>query len=107
MQNEELSQTITSALDFLKKLNSETVVKVCFIKKDGTEREMVCTINFKLIPKRLQPKGNLDLARIVKEITDGHVRVFDINKQEWRIVNTKTTKWLEVEGLPRFNVKLG
>lgn len=51
---------------------------VNFTKKDGTEREMLCTlIN---IPSDKAPKESEDKPEYSKEA----IRVFDIEKQEWR-----------------------
>lgn len=105
--NSEMQKTITTAVEFLNKLRVDGIVTVCFIKKDGSERVMKCTLNFKRIPKKFHPKNDLDLGRIVHEIaTMGHVRVFDLDENEWRIVNTKTTKWLQVDETPRYNVSI-
>lgn len=59
----------------LKDDNRSTVVT--FKKKDGTIRKMKCTRNLKLIPEEQHPStgvGDSDTA----------IRVFDLEKQEWR-----------------------
>jgi hypothetical protein len=63
---------------FIKSLLREGDVKVTFIKKDGTERVMECTLKEKSIPEDKQPKGE------GPEKTKDVVAVFDIEKQEWR-----------------------
>lgn len=52
--------------------------KVTFVKKDGTEREMLCTLKENLIPEEMKPKGT------GKEKNDDVLAVFDVEKQEWR-----------------------
>jgi hypothetical protein len=55
-------------------------VKVNFTKKDGTSRDMLCTlIN---IPSEKQPKAK-DPEDEVKYTVEA-LRVFDVEKQEWR-----------------------
>jgi hypothetical protein len=62
-------------LGVLKDDNKSTVVT--FKKKDGTIRKMHCTRNPTLIPEDQHPKN---------ESTESStsIRVFDIEKQEWR-----------------------
>ena len=43
-------------LNLSKKLQ-EHWVQVLFTKKDGTEREMICTTNLSLIPDKFHPKA--------------------------------------------------
>ena len=54
--------------------------KVAFTKKDGTKREMLCTLNMDSVPSEHHPKtdGNAT-AR-----TNESVRVFDLEKEAWR-----------------------
>lgn len=55
---------------------------VVFTKKDGTEREMRCTLNPSLIPQEKQPK--LSESEEGSSTVGSAVRVFDLDKQEWR-----------------------
>ena len=55
---------------------------VVFTKKDGTEREMRCTLNPSLIPKEKYPQSTV--SEESSSATGSTVRVFDIEKQEWR-----------------------
>jgi len=72
-------------------INSE--VTVTFTKADGTDREMLCTLDHSRIPfKPLAPTtSTAPVDGIVREskkpqkAPDPHsLRVFDIEKQEWR-----------------------
>lgn len=51
---------------------------VTFIKKNGEERVMKCTQNLSNIPVDFHPTG------FGPAYTDMQVRVFDLDKQEWR-----------------------
>jgi len=55
------------------------IVDVTFIKKDGTERLMKCTLNPELLPK-VEIKED---AKPRKESTTS-LKVFDTEKNEWR-----------------------
>lgn len=54
----------------------ELIVK--FIKKDGTERTMRCTLNLDKVPEELLPKGT---KTVTNDLTK---RVFDLDKNAWR-----------------------
>ena len=58
---------------------------VTFTKKDGTERDMQCTLVSTKIPTDKQPTTTIGLEEETNRQIDGSaVRVFDIEKQEWR-----------------------
>jgi len=52
-------------------------VRIKFTKKDGTERDMLCTLAESKIPEDKKPKSDTT-------ITDDVLRVFDLEKQDWR-----------------------
>ena len=62
-------------------------VTVTFTKKDGTERVMRCTLQPELLPK-VELKEN---AKPRKESTTS-MRVFDLDKNEWRSFTIKGVK---------------
>jgi hypothetical protein len=75
--------------DWVKSLAQVTEVKVEFLKADGTLREMRCTLNPDKLPPLPVVTGPVD--GIVKESkkprkeADPHsLRVFDLDKNEWR-----------------------
>lgn len=63
---------------WLRNLLSEGVVGVIFTKKDGTEREMNCTLDFKMIPEDAMPKNSNRAS------PKDSLAVFDVEKGEWR-----------------------
>ena len=79
--------------DWVKGLLINSEINVTFTKADGTEREMLCTLDRSMIP--VQPMtpttGTAPVDGIVRESKkprkepDPHsIRVFDVEKQEWR-----------------------
>lgn len=74
--------------DWVKSLLQKGAVTVTFIKADGTDREMLCTLNPEQLPEPNVPVGSVE--GIVKESKqrkqpDEHsLRVFDLDKKEWR-----------------------
>ena len=81
-----MAETLNSVISFLKLIRSEKEVNVKFIKKDGTERIMKCTLDFQRIPKDQQPKG-IDLVKLLTKIQKNKMlSVYDLEKKEWRTV---------------------
>lgn len=66
-------------------------VTVTFTKKDGTERVMKCTLEESQLPK-VELKEN---ATPRKESTTS-MRVFDLDKNEWRSFVIKSVKRVEI-----------
>jgi hypothetical protein len=64
--------------DWLLSLLRSEVVELTFIKKDGSERIMTCTLAEQTIPAENVPKGT-DRAK-----NDEAVAVFDLENNGWR-----------------------
>jgi len=73
--------------EWLRELLSESVVKVTFTKKDGSERVMNCTLSENLIPKApihaTNTNNPIDFPKTRKISTEVQP-VFDIEAQSWR-----------------------
>jgi len=68
-------------------INSE--VTVTFVKADGTDRDMLCTLDHSRIPvsiaKPISIDGIVRESKKPRKEPDPHsIRVFDMEKQEWR-----------------------
>ena len=48
---------------------------------------MNCILNFKRIPKEMHPK-KLNIRRMIDDIKNNRIRVFDIEKNDWRMILT-------------------
>lgn len=66
--------------DYLKQALLDDVVEVLFVKKDGTERRMVCTLKPDLLPVQT------DLEEAVQKKTPNPdvLAVWDLENQGWR-----------------------
>ena len=71
--------------DSLIKLLHEQDMIITFTKKDGTVREMQCTLAEDIITEDNRPKGEVE----VRDNGDT-IRVFDIEKDAWRSFNYST-----------------
>jgi hypothetical protein len=74
--------------DWVRSLLKKDTVTVTFVKADGTEREMRCTLRPEKLPPAPVTTGSVDgIVRESKERKqpDEHsLRVFDLDKSEWR-----------------------
>ena len=68
------------ANDFLKEKLRESILSVVFVKKDGTERKMRCTLREDLIPT-LQEATTTAQNRVR---SDESLAVWDLEKDGWR-----------------------
>jgi len=68
MNREQLIETLSSK-----------VLNVTFEKKDGTLREMTCTLDEGMIPEEKRPKGTGE-----RKVNEEVLSVFDLNIKEWR-----------------------
>ena len=75
-------------------LHDESTKNLCvvFTKKDGTAREMFCTLSESRIPADKQPKSQASDSETAGQGNDSAVRVFDTEKQEWRSFRWDTVK---------------
>lgn len=98
MMNSDVLNTIYSEMDekdqkeFRKWLGGvlkTNKVSLTFIKKDGTERKMSCTLLENLIPQEFAPKNS------GKTKSEESLAVFDLEKQGWRSFRWDSVKRIE------------
>jgi hypothetical protein len=75
--------------DWIKSLLQKSTITVTFVKADGTVRDMNCTLNWDFIPtdaiKPTPVDGIVKESKKPRKEPDPHsLRVFDVEKQEWR-----------------------
>ena len=82
---------------WLKGLLHDDITKdlcVTFTKKDGTEREMYCTLSESRIPADKQPKSGVEEAANSPTVGSA-LRVFDTVTNEWRSFRWDSIKRVE------------
>jgi len=77
--NEDNELVITR--EYLIELLQNNVITVRFTKKDGTAREMLCTLKQGKLPRREVTEGK---DRPNKEPNQDIIPVFDMEKKAWR-----------------------
>lgn len=81
-KNEQHAFTTPEGQQWLKGLLHDDITKdlcITFTKKDGTERQMHCTLSENRIPTDKQPKTQQSASD-----SGSALRVFDTDKGEWR-----------------------
>ena len=69
-----------SANNFLKRKLHDNILSVTFVKKDGTERKMLCTLRDDMIPALQETQE----ATQKRTRSDEAVAVWDLEKNAWR-----------------------
>lgn len=80
----------------VRELLHEQKMTITFIKKDGTERKMLCTLAENKIPSEKTPKKS------GKTQSDDSIAVFDLEKQDWR-----SFRWDSVKKIGEINFSQG
>ncbi len=94
-----MSDTINSAIEFLKRIRYVDSVRIEFIKMDGSKRLMRCTLNFNNIPSKDKPKS-VSLDKILTNIEKhGILHVYDLDVMAWRSVKFQNVKWVEIQNI--------
>jgi hypothetical protein len=71
--------------DWIKSLLQKSAITVTFTKADGTDREMLCTLDVTKLPPVAAPvDGIVKEAKERKKPDEHSLRVFDLEKNEWR-----------------------
>ncbi|NBX48916.1 DUF2693 domain-containing protein [bacterium] len=69
-----------SHITTLRNMLKSQVLSVTFLKKDGTERTMKCTLNPELLPLQ----EDLENAVQKKKPSEESIAVWDLEKEAWR-----------------------
>jgi hypothetical protein len=74
-------------------------VRIGFIKQDGSERTMFCTLKEEKIPKDQLPKQSImqlfeDSVQTIEEFKS--LKIFDLEKMEWRQFVFDRLVWIRV-----------
>jgi hypothetical protein len=71
--------------DWIKSLLQKGAITVTFTKADGTDREMLCTLDLTKLPPVAAPVDGIVKESKQRKKPDEHsLRVFDLEKNEWR-----------------------
>ena len=89
MTDKKLTFSTKKEKDWLRTLLREHVIGITFIKNDGSERLMKCTLSESKIPSEFTPKGSK------KAKSDEVLPVFDVENKGWRSFHWDSIKNIE------------
>lgn len=69
-----------------------SIASITFLKVDGTERKMKCSLNPKFLPEQLDMEEYISK----KNKNDSVIAVWDIEKEGWRSFRVDSVKEFEV-----------
>jgi len=71
--------------DYLKLLLSTKLLRIIFTKKDGTDRDMLCTLREDILREHLPEYDETKIIETQERmIATGTIPVWDIEKEAWR-----------------------
>ena len=82
--------------DWVKSLLQKGPVMVTFVKADGTEREMKCTLSHDFLPAT-PASTTLTESKPRKQPDEHSLRVFDLDKYEWRSFRYERVRKISAE----------
>ncbi len=77
----------------IQELKNSTAI-ITFVKKDGGERKMVCTLDIEQMPK-IEPKPSVESDKKPRASNPEVLPVFDIEAQAWRSFRLDSIKNVE------------
>ena len=92
----------------IKKMLHEGAVEVNFVKADGTDRKMYCTLSKKILEDNdALPKGAVNKDGSKRKVSQDCIRAFDLEKKAWRSFRLDSVKsfcglsesWMKERGL--------
>jgi WYL_2, Sm-like SH3 beta-barrel fold len=94
--------------DWVKSLLNKQEITVKFVKADGTDRDMKCTLNWDLIPPQPQKPATAIVDGVVvesakksrkepKEADPAVIKVYDLEAQAWRSFRMDRLKKITAE----------
>lgn len=85
--------TITQLSDLIR---NNKVRIINYIKKDGTSRDVYCTLDFDIIPKEKYPKEN-EKSKMSSSMDNGLLVIFDLDRNDWRSLVIRKIKRCKIE----------
>jgi len=71
------------------------IIEVCFTKKNGDERKMLCTLMDHKIPGEMAPK--VEELTETNDVNKDYMNVFDIEAQGWRSFIVANVKYIKTD----------
>ena len=81
---------------WLKGVLQEGPVKVTFLKKDGTDRLMTCTLNSSLIPAPVEKVLVEGEVKTTRKVPVDSLSVYDLENRGWRAFQYESVRKIQL-----------
>lgn len=81
---------------WLKGVLQEGPVKVTFVKKDGTDRLMTCTLNSSLIPAPVEKVLAEGEVKTTRKVPVDSLSVYDLENSGWRAFQYESVRKIQL-----------
>jgi len=92
-----MSNVITSTASIIDHVRSKKNIKVAFVKKNGDDRVMNCTLDFDRIPEFHHPDDSEKEVDPMEEKDKTYLKVYDLESHGWRSIPLRGLNWLSVD----------
>jgi hypothetical protein len=82
---------------WLKGVLLEGPVKVTFVKKDGTDRLMTCTLNTSLIPAPVEKVLAEGEVKVQRKVPVDSLSVYDLENRGWRAFQYESIRKIQLQ----------
>lgn len=83
--------------EWLKGVLLEGPVKVTFVKKDGTDRLMTCTLNASLIPAPVEKVLAEGEVKVQRKVPVDSLSVYDLENRGWRAFQYESIRKIQLQ----------
>lgn len=83
--------------EWLKGVLLEGPVKVTFVKKDGTDRLMTCTLNTSLIPAPVEKVLAEGEVKVHRKVPVDSLSVYDLENRGWRAFQYESIRKIQLQ----------
>ena len=83
--------------EWLKGVLLEGPVKVTFVKKDGTDRLMTCTLNTSLIPAPVEKVLAEGEVKVQRKVPVDSLSVYDLENRGWRAFQYESIRKIQLQ----------
>jgi len=91
----EIDVNKTGLYEDLKQFLHNEIIEVMFVKKNGDERVMKCTLMSEHFPKEFITEKTTDHNELLKEENKDVMAVFDVEAQGWRSFLLSNLKYIK------------
>ena len=83
--------------DELTSILTKNVVRITFTKKDGTSRDMICTLREDIL-SAFTPQETEQTEKKTRKMNPDVLAVWDVEKKAWRSFRVDSVEFIKIDG---------